>query len=51
MQEKTIALLREVESERSGLSPEKRATRRREIDELPEELRRGGALLAARWTS
>jgi hypothetical protein len=35
-----IALLREVESERSRLSPEERAARHREIHELREQVRR-----------
>lgn len=45
-QERIIALLREVESDASGLSPEERAARRREIDELWEQVRRD--TLAAR---
>jgi hypothetical protein len=38
--EQIIALVREVEDERSGLSPEERAARRRQIDELTEQARR-----------
>ena len=37
--EQIIALVREVEDERSGLSPEERAARRRQIDELTEQAR------------
>jgi hypothetical protein len=38
--EKIIALLGEVENEHSGLSPEERAARRQEIDELSKQERR-----------
>jgi len=38
-QEKIMALLREVENEPSRLSPEEQAARRREIDELWEQVR------------
>ena len=39
-QERIIALLREVNDERSKLGPEERATRQQEIDELWEQVRR-----------
>jgi hypothetical protein len=39
-QEKIVALLKEVESEHSGLTEDEKAARRREIDELWEEVRR-----------
>jgi hypothetical protein len=39
-QETIMALLREVENEPSRFSPEERAARHREIDELWEEVRR-----------
>jgi hypothetical protein len=38
-QEKIIALLREVKNDHSRLSPEEQAARRREIDELREQVR------------